>query len=169
MRRFLAVVMTGLIGAIALPQIVAKEATIVQAQQPQAPMNWKVWTEGRGWPGPKVTTNAYGAQETHEAAGRWLWVSVTMQNTSGARRTLKDDLQWEFAEVEDTEGNIYKADWDASTMTLLSKKVEGKPFGPGESRSVRLLFDIPNNAQIAKLKISGYDSQQESREIVVNF
>jgi hypothetical protein len=166
MRRFLTVVMVVMLGAIALPQIVAKEATIAQAQTAVTP--WKMWIGARSWAGQTVTTKVYD-KETHEAAGWWLSVDLTVQNATGTRQSVKDALFWGQAELEDKTGNVYKADWEASAGVLQEDKFEGKPFGPGESRAVRLLFDVPQNVQISKLKVSGYDAKRNFKEFTINY
>lgn len=164
MRRFLTVVMVGLIGAIALPQIVAKEATIAQAQQKQnqSPLLWKLWSEGRGWPGRTVTTN----QQVHDASGRWIWVTLTMQNVSGKALRTSGSVEWKSATLEDTQGNTYDIDWGASSG--IEAKIDNTPFMQAETRPARLFFDIPDNAQVSKLRVDVEDESGQMKEFIVN-
>jgi hypothetical protein len=151
--------------AVGVPSI-EPQAQPVQAQTARTP--WKLWISAKSWAGQTVITKVYD-KETHEAAGAWLTVDLAVQNATGTRQSVKDVLDWGQAELEDRAGNVYKADWEASAGVLQEEKFEGKPFGPGESRSVRLLFDVPQNVQVSKLKISGYDSKRNFKEFTINY
>jgi hypothetical protein len=138
--------------------------TIAQAQQQQnqSPMLWKLWSEGRGWPGRKVTTN----QQVHDAAGRWIWITLTIQNVSGDARPTSGSVEWKSAKLEDTQGNTYDIDWGASSG--IEARIDNTPFRHAETRPARLFFDIPDNAQVSKLRVDVEDESGQTREFIVN-
>jgi hypothetical protein len=138
--------------------------TIAQAQQQQnqSPLLWKLWSEGRGWPGRKVTTN----QQVHDAAGRWIWITLTIQNVSGDARPTSGSVEWKSAKLEDTQGNTYDIDWGASSG--IAARIDNTPFRQAETRPARLFFDIPDNAQVSKLRVDVEDESGQTREFIVN-
>jgi hypothetical protein len=165
MSRFLTVVMVGMLGAIALPQIVAKEATIAQAQGINSP--WKLTAGTRQFVGRKVQTkDVIGEVETHEAAGQWLAVTLNIRNSSKARQKSKDVFTLGTAKLTDTAGRVYEVDSDAAPQ-VYGDILDKAPFGAGETRSVRLVFDVPTNIRIRQLTILGYDVKGELQEFPV--
>jgi hypothetical protein len=165
MRRFLTVVMVGMIGAIALPQIVAKEATIAQAQAINSP--WKLTAGAKQFVGRKVQTkDIVGEVQTHEAAGQWLAVTLNIRNSSGTRQKSKDVFALGTAKLIDTAGRVYEVDADAAPQ-VYGDILDKAPFGAGETRSVRLLFDVPANVKIRQLTVLGDDVKGETQEFKV--
>jgi hypothetical protein len=165
MRRFLAVMAIAVIGAIALPQIVAKEATIAQAQAINSP--WKLTAGAKQFMGRKVQTKVLvGDVKTHEAAGQWLAVTLNICNSSGARQKSKDVFALGTAKLTDTSGRVYEVDADAAPQ-VYGDILDKAPFGAGETRSVRLLFDVPTNVKIRQLTILGDDVKGETQEFQV--
>jgi hypothetical protein len=160
-----------LTGSVLLGHAIGVPSMTPQVQPVQAQAvgtHWKLWISAKSWAGQTVTTKVYD-KETHEAAGWWLAVDLAVQNATGTRQSVKDVLYWGQAELEDRAGNVYKADWEASAGVLQEERLEGKPFSPRESRSVKLLFDVPQNVQITKLKVSGYDSKKNFKEFTINY
>jgi Domain of unknown function (DUF4352) len=169
MRLPIVLILTGsvLLGhAMGVPSI-APQAQPVQANQGTMP--WKFWIGARSWQGRTMTTNVYGSPDQHEAAEMWLAVDLTIQNATGSRKSTNGAMLWSLAELVDTTGNVYKADWGASTMEYQDTAFQAKPFGPGEVRKVRLVFDVPGNVQIAKLRFSAEDSRGESQDIEIRY
>ncbi|NJM49335.1 MAG: DUF4352 domain-containing protein [Alkalinema sp. RU_4_3] len=160
MRLPIVLILTGsiLLGhAVGIPSIAT-----AQQQRNQSPMLWKLWSEGRGWPGRNVTTN----EQTYEASGRWIWITLTIQNVSGVARPTTGSVEWKSAKLEDTQGNTYDIDWGASSG--VEARVDNTPFRQAETRLARLLFDIPDNAQVSKLRVEVEDESGQMRELIVN-
>ncbi|BAZ50789.1 hypothetical protein NIES4103_34060 [Nostoc sp. NIES-4103] len=82
-----------------------------------------------------------GAYTTYEAAEVWTVLSVTVKNTTG-KRQREDDTPFYLlsSQLVDSQKNRYDVKEAEFKYDL---DLFDKPFSPGESRSVDLLFDTP--------------------------
>ena len=112
----------------------------------------------------KVTTQGPKMQDwiddskTHEATGQWATAHIQVRNTSKARQSLKEIFNWTGATILDEKGNKKEPDSDVTDITKL-REFEEKPFTPGEVRTIKLSFDIPEDASIQRLDLASFKSQ----------
>ncbi|BAY23833.1 hypothetical protein NIES2100_36250 [Calothrix sp. NIES-2100] len=79
-------------------------------------------------------------------------VSVTLKNTSGKRQRQED--AWVYlvlSKLVDSKGNKYDTKERESKYDI---NLAGKPFAPGEARSIDLLFDTPKGIKADKFIIT---------------
>lgn len=129
---------------------------------------WKWSIESKREAGAKIqgSPDFEGKTETLEAAGKWLVVMMSLENASTTRQSAKDIFVLSTAQINDSEGKVHDVDMDASELD--SDKLEEKPFKPGESRSVKLAFDIPQAAKPKTITILGTDEQKKVKKFIIN-
>lgn len=109
---------------------------------------WEIKVTGVKNAGQKIQ----GKYRTYEAAEVWTVVSVNVKNTSGKRQREDDGwLHIIVSKLVDSKGNKY----DVKDMERkYNIDLLNKPFSPGESRSIDLLFDTPKGIKADKFLIT---------------
>jgi hypothetical protein len=157
----------GLIGAIAmLPSSEAPSAakTITQtkpvqltkSQQPKPFGPWLTTLQQVTSHGPKMKDAIY-EDKTLEATGQWVTAHVQVKNTSQSRQSLKDLFMWTGATIVDDKGSKKDVDMDVTDLAKVND-FDDKPFKPGEVRTIKLSFDIPEDAVIQRVDLKSYKS-----------
>lgn len=153
---------------IASPAILAQTAQAEVRQIAQnKPINshWRLATSMKNWPG-KTTVDIDG--EKHVAQGHWVVVDVSVHNTSGEARSIENVFDWTGAELVSAAGETYNLETEAGD-TYRRLKAMGRQFAPGESRVMRLFFDVANGNSLSHIKISGTDVDGDYQEFKVQF
>ncbi len=130
---------------VAIPQTLFTPPATAQVQD--SLNNWGFSISRVGYPGRTAKTE-YG---DYEAAGTWIAVEVVVQNRTNERLKAVDGLGYAYsADVVDTNGHKYDSDH-------IIDKSDDKPFRPGETRSVVLLFDVPSGTKASQLVLKDFN------------
>jgi hypothetical protein len=157
----------GLIGAIAmLPSSEAPSAAKEIAQTKPVPLTkseqskpfgpWLTTLQQVTSHGSKLRDTIY-EDKTLEATGQWVTAHVQVKNTSQSRQSLKDLFIWTGATIVDDKGSKKDVDMDVTDLAKVND-FDDKPFKPGEVRTIKLSFDIPEDAVIQRVDLKSYKS-----------
>ncbi len=134
---------------------------------------WKLSIASQRNAGTKIQSDdaaGTGDTETLEAAGSWLVVMVTVENTSTQKQSAKDVFSTSSAKLVDATGAEHDADSDAVSVYAQEESVlDKKPFTPGEKRSLKFVFDLPKGAKPKHLTLLGDDAKGEVQDFIVKF
>lgn len=100
------------------------------------------------------TTQAIGdSMVSSEAQGEYLIVNLTVENTGDESATFNAGPS---QVALDSEGNKYETSQDAM-MSSSSEDMNSflQPINPGNSVEGRLVFDVPENTEIVKVRLQG--------------
>jgi len=115
--------------------------------------NWEVTIKSIKYAGQKFQ----GAYETYEAADVWTIVSVDIKNIS-EKRQREDDTPFSFLFSNLVDANRKKYALK-ETEYKYSSDLFNKPFLPGESRTVELLFDTPKGIKAEKFRLHTFEAE----------
>lgn len=133
---------------------------------------WKLAIESQRNAGSKIQSDdPFGSGETKtlEAAGNWMVVMLSVENSTAQKQSAKDVFALGTARLVDASGKEYDSDSDASASFDQAEILDKKPFAPGEARSVKLVFDVPKGAKPKSIKVLGDDVKQQTQEFTVSF
>lgn len=134
---------------------------------------WKLSIESQRNAGAKIQEddpNGLGDTKTLEAAGNWMVVMVSVENASAQKQSAKNIFLTSSAKLIDATGKEYDADADAVSAYAQEEAVlDKKPFAPGESRSLKFVFDVPKDAKPKHFKLLGDDAKGQAQDFIVKF
>lgn len=126
-----------------------------QIQKPVGP--WLITLNKVTSQGPKMP-DWLDDSKTHEATGQWATAYIQVKNTSQSRQSLKEIFHWTGATILDGKGIKKESDSDVTDSAKIIEFQE-KPFTPGEVRTIKLSFDIPENASIQRVDLTSFKSE----------
>lgn len=156
-----------LVGAIAADEEPGQKTKPEKIAEIKSPWKWSIASHREAGAKIQGPPDFEGKTETMEAAGKWLVVMMRLQNASTIRQKADGTFVLTTAEITDIDGKVHEVDMNASDIA--GESLEGKPFNPGESRSVKLVFDIPQATKPQSITILGWDEQKEAQRFVTKF
>lgn len=132
---------------------------LVKSKSPQPVGPWLFTLQKVTTPGQKMKDWA-DEDKMMEAAGQWAIAHVQVQNVSKSRQSIKDVLNLSSAKMVDAKGQAKELDMDVTSSESLIKFGE-KPLNPGESLTVKLVFDMSTDASIARVDIPSMKSSAD--------
>lgn len=126
-----------------------------ETQKPVGP--WLITLNKVTSQGPKMQ-DWIDDSKTHEATGQWATAHIQVKNTSPARQSLKEIFQWSLATIFDEKGSEKEADSDTTDLGKVIE-FEEKPFAPGEVRTIKISFDVPEDVAVQRLDLGSNKSQ----------
>jgi Domain of unknown function (DUF4352) len=145
------------------------EATAAEVQAPEKiETPWKLAINSQRDAGGKIQSAEFGGEtKTLEAAGRWLVVMLNVENASRQRQSAKDVFALSSAKLVDGTGKTVDVDSDA--VSALDDTLDKKPFEPGETRTVKLVFDVPKGAKPKHITLLGDDVKGNAQDFIAKF
>ncbi|MGL5062197.1 MAG: DUF4352 domain-containing protein [Microcoleus sp.] len=131
---------------------------LVKAKKPQPVGPWLFTLQKVTTPGQ--TMKSWLEEKPTEAVGQWAIAHVQVTNVSKARQSLKEVLLLGTAKMVDDKGASKEVDGDVTSQQELLD-FEEKPLKPGESRTVKLVFDVPAEVSIARVDIPAAKSSAD--------
>ena len=95
-----------------------------------------------------------GKYQLYEAAGNWIAVTATVTNTAGKKQRADEEPSGILAHLIDTSGTSHDAD---EIEIKYDTNLLNKPYAPHESRTVVILFDVPNGTVASQLVFNLYN------------
>lgn len=132
---------------------------LVKSKKPQPVGPWLFTLQKVTTPGQKMKDSVYD-DKMLEATGQWAIAHVQVTNVSKARQSLKEVLLLTTAKMVDDKGASKEVDRDVTSQQGFLD-FEEKPLNPGESRTVKLVFDMPAEASIARVDIPAAKSSAD--------
>ena len=132
---------------------------LVKTKKPQPVGPWLFTLQKVTTPGQKMK-DWMDDEKLLEASGQWAIAHVQVTNVSKSRQSLKDVLVLGLSKMVDDKGSSKALDTDV-TSAIVMDAFDEKPLNPGESRTVKLVFDIPTDASIARVDIPAAKSSAD--------
>lgn len=131
---------------------------LVKSKKPQPVGPWLFTLQKVTTPGQ--TMKSWLEEKPTEAVGQWAIAHVQVTNVSKTRQSIKDVLNLTSAKMVDSKGQGKELDADVTSSESLVKFGE-KPLNPGESITIKLVFDVPTDASIARVDIPSMKSSAD--------
>jgi PBP1b-binding outer membrane lipoprotein LpoB len=131
---------------------------LVKSKKPQPVGPWLFTLQKVTTPGQKM--KSWLEEKPMEAAGQWAIAHVQIQNISKTRQSLKDVVSLASSKIVDEKGKSKELDTDVTSVEEITTFDE-KPLNPGESRTVKLVFDMPTAVSVSRIDIPAAKSSAD--------